>query len=323
MGESAERGVAPIIIIGALALVFLLVVSGYFYASRSDSSTTTPEVTQPPTQSTEVKEAVKTNVTVEKAVKAPERNTLPERSIPARTQNSAPLKTAPTQSHVNPFADMSGGKPACPEPFVFALPIDIAKATSVLYPGQLRGGEFKAHGGFRFDGSRNDEITVTAPIDARVITGARYPVNGEIQYTFDFEHPCGIRYRFGHLLTLTPKFQAIAERFPLPTTVDSRTTEVYPPIEVKKGEVVATAVGLTGNGVGGTGQVNTFLDWGVYDYRKKNAASQDPAWSASHTSDTYQYAVCWFDWITKDDEAKVLALPPADGVSGKASDYCK
>ena len=49
----------------------------------------------------------------------------------------------------------------CPDPFVFQLPIDINKATSVLYPGQIRGGDYKAHGGFRFDKSLPNEITVT------------------------------------------------------------------------------------------------------------------------------------------------------------------
>jgi hypothetical protein len=214
-------------------------------------------------------------------------------------------------------------KSACPEPFIFALPIDIKKATSVLYPGQIRAGDFKAHGGFRFDTSAPGEITVVAPIDAPVVTGARYPVNGEIQYTLELEHPCGVRYRLGHLLTLAPKFQAIAEKFPLPTTLDSRTTQVSPPIEVKKGEVIATAVGLTGTGAGGTGQANTFLDWGVYDYRRKNEASQDPVWAASHTSDTYQHGVCWFDWLSGEDRAKVLALPSSDGEHGTQSDFCK
>src|SRR3989344_4918046 len=183
---------------------------------------------------------------------------------------------------------------SCPDPFVFDLPIDIRRATSVLYPGQVRGGDYKAHGGFRFDGLKNDEIQVIAPIDAVVIAGARYPVNDEVQYTFDFEHPCGIRYRLGHLLTLTPKFQDIAEKFPLPADLDSRTTQVYPSIEVKKGEHIATAVGLTQGGPSIYNGINTFLDWGVYDYRQKNASSMDPAWAATHLSDTYQYGVCWF-----------------------------
>jgi len=222
----------------------------------------------------------------------------------------------------------------CPSPFIFKMPINLNRATSILYPGQIRGGDYKAHGGFRFDGSKPDEITVYAPIDARVIAGARYPVNGEIQYTFDFENPCGIRYRLGHLLTLAPKFQAIAEKFPLPTAPDSRTTQVSPPIDVKQGEIIATAVGLTKGGPQVYEGYNTFLDWGVYDYRQKNEASQMPDWPTRHASEDsqwskyynseiYQYAVCWFDWISAEDKAKVLSLPSSDFQSGKNSDFCK
>lgn len=223
---------------------------------------------------------------------------------------------------------------ACPSPFIFKMPVDLSRATSILYPGQIRGGDYKAHGGFRFDGAKPNEIAVYAPYDARVIAGARYPVNGEIQYTFDFEHPCGIRYRLGHLLTLAPKFQKIAENFPLPTTLDSRTTQVYPLIDVEQGEIIATAVGLTRGGPAIYSGYNTFLDFGVYDYRQKNEASQRPEWPTLHAfedanwikyynSDTYQYAVCWFDWISPEDKAKVLSLPSADSQSGKKSDYCK
>lgn len=210
----------------------------------------------------------------------------------------------------------------CSDPFIFPLPIDISKATSILYPGQVRGGDFKAHGGFRFDRSAPSDIIVTAPIDAKIIAGARYPVNGDIQYTFDFENSCKIRYRLGHILTPSLKFQEIANKFPLPQGLDSRTTQVYPPIEIKQGEVVATAVGLTkdGNSKNGT---NTFLDWGVYDYRQKNEASKNPQWASTHSSEIYQYAVCWFDWISPENKTQVLALPSSDTQSGKSSDYCK
>ena len=214
-------------------------------------------------------------------------------------------------------------KPSCPETIIFDLPIDISKATSVLYPGQNRGGEYKAHGGFRFENSLPSDIIVTAPIDAKVIAGARYPVNtGDIQYTFDFENDCGIRYRLGHLLTLSPKFQAIVGKFPMPTGLDSRTTQVYPPVEIKKGETIATAVGMTKDGTSKNGN-NTFVDWGVYDYRQKNEVSKNSSWLATHTSETYQHAVCWFDWISPTDKTKVLSLPAADDISGKQSDYCK
>lgn len=224
-------------------------------------------------------------------------------------------------------------KTNCPDPFIFKMPVDMNRVTSILYPGQIRGGEYKAHGGFRFDKSKPSEINVTAPYDAKVIAGARYPINGEIQYTFDFEHPCGVRYRFGHLLILSPKFQKIAEKFPLPENLDSRTTQVSPGVEVKKGEIIATGVGLTKGGPPSLGGYNTFLDWGVYDYRKQNEASQrsdwstlhaeDPNWAKYYNSETYQYAVCWFDWISPEDKVKVLSLPSADSQSGNSSDYCK
>lgn len=221
------------------------------------------------------------------------------------------------------YSNKSSPKISCPQITIFSLPIDITKVTSVLYPGQIRGGDYKAHGGFRFENSLPSDITVTAPIDAKVIAGARYPVNtGDIQYTFDFENDCGIRYRLGHLLTLSSKFQALAEKFPMPKGLDSRTTQVYPPIEIKKGEIIATAVGMTKNGTSKNGN-NTFVDWGVYDYRQKNEISKNPVWAASHQSDTYQYAVCWFDWISIENRVKVLALPSSDWQSGKQSDYCK
>lgn len=211
----------------------------------------------------------------------------------------------------------------CPDPFIFKIPVDLNRVTSILYPGQIRGGDYKAHGGFRFDKSRPDEITVYAPLDAEVIAGARYPVNNEIQYTFDFAHPCGIRYRFGHLLTLSPKFQAIAEKFPMPQGPDSRTTQVNPPIEVNQGEVIATAVGLNSGGPSQLGGFNTFVDWGVYDYRQKNESSKDPGWAAKHPHEIEYYAVCWFDWISKEDKEKVLSFPSSDSQSGKTSDYCR
>jgi len=304
------RGVAPILLVGFV----LLGVGGYLYATnesapRADTDLARSPEMQPDTTAASVSEDTSYREPIPKTAEAGVTAPMPASNYSAPSNYNYP----------SPVAQ----KTTCPDPFIFDLPIDITKATSILYPGQVRSGEFKAHGGFRFETSRPEEITVLAPVDAPVVSGARYPVNGEIQYTFEFEDPCGIRYRLGHLLTLTPKFQAIAEKFPLPTTLDSRTTQVYPPIAVKKGEVVATAVGLTGSGTGGTGQVNTFLDWGVYDYRQKNEASKDPAWAASHTSDTYQYAVCWFDWISPENLAKVLALPSSDEVSGTRSDYCK
>lgn len=123
-------------------------------------------------------------------------------------------------------------------------------------------------------------------------------------------------------LTLTPKFQEIADKFPLPKESDSRTTIVNPPVAVKQGEVIAMAVGMTKNGSSKNG-TNTDVDWGVYDYRQKNEVSKNPAWAAEHPYEIEQYAACWFDWISIGDKETVLSLPSSDFQSGKMSDYCK
>ncbi len=207
--------------------------------------------------------------------------------------------------------------PTCPSNPLLQPPANMAKVTSILYPGQTRGGNYKPHGGFRFDGVANDKISVTAPIDGYLIRGGRYLVNGELQYTFDVINNCGYMYRVGHLLKLTSTFQAIADKLPAAVEGDSRTTNVEPNVLVKKGEVLATSVGIT---VGGT---NTFFDFGVYDLRTKNEASKSTSYAAKYGAELEQHAVCWFDLLPKADSAKVKSLPAGDPTSGKNSDYCK
>jgi len=207
----------------------------------------------------------------------------------------------------------------CPDQIVFPLPVDLGLATSILYPGQERGMNFKPHGGFRFDNSDPGEIEVRAPFDAAATSGARYLEDGEVQYMFEFETACEVRYRFDHLNTLTPEFQAAAERLPAPKEGDSRTSGIVPPIEVSQGDLIASAVGFFSY----QGNVNTFVDWGVYDYRRKNESSQDPDWLAEHPNEIEHYGVCWFDWLSAEDEARVRALPSSDSNSGTASDYCR
>ncbi len=210
----------------------------------------------------------------------------------------------------------SGDAPKCPDPFDLNPPVDLSEVTSILYPGQTRGGNYKPHGGFRFDNIKNNEAEVTVPMDATVVQGAQFLVDGEIQYTFDFIMPCGIMYRLGHLRVLDPKFQTIADTFPAAQEGDSRTTMVNPPVSVQQGEVIATKIGITKDG-------NTFVDFGVYDLKSKNEASQNPTWASQHTSDLEQRAVCWFDLLSTADEATVRSLPAGDPTSGKTSDYCK
>lgn len=232
--------------------------------------------------------------------------------------NSPETSSAPTWNFDGTQWRAFGNTPGCPEPLDIESPTDISQATGILYPGQTRGGNYKPHGGFRFDGVENDQVSVLAPFDAYVVDGARYLAEGEVQYTFDFIAPCGLMYRIGHLYTLTPEFQTLAEQFTPAQEGQSQTQFIEPPIFVPAGTVIATAVGVTAN-------TNTFFDFGVYDLRQKNAASENPTWAAEHTDDSMlaPYAICWFDLLPAADAERVWSLPPGDPTSGTSSDYCQ
>ena len=204
---------------------------------------------------------------------------------------------------------------SCP-PLVFASPIDVSKARAVLYPGQQRGlsiQDYKAHGGFLLS---SGDIEVRMPYDGYVMQGARFLQEGHIQYALDMISECGILQRFGHLYELTPKFQAIVEKFPEPKENDSRTTPVRPMIKVMKGELIATKVGVPSN---------PGMDWGVMDLRTENKAAQDAAYREKYAWQRgYAYhGLCWLDYLSAKDQALAKALPGGDGRMGKTSDYCK
>lgn len=211
---------------------------------------------------------------------------------------------------------LSGTPPACPEPLL-SMPTDIIQATSILLPGQTRGGDFKPHGGFRFDNQSNNNVAVTAPLDAGLVAGSRYIEMGELQYMLDFIAPCGYMYRFDHLLVLEPKFQAIADKLPEAKENETRTSTISPAIEVKAGETIATQVGMNQS------RLNVFFDWGVYDMRTKNPQSKDAAWAAAHPFGNAQHGVCWFDLLSQDDETKVRALPYSGAEGEGTSEYCE
>ena len=219
--------------------------------------------------------------------------------------------------------EAQGDVPECPAQPMLKAPADLSKATSVLYPGQVRGGtSYKPHGGLRFNNSTDNKITVTAPLDGYVIRGARNIVDGgtEVQYSFSIMNNCGVMITLGHLRELSPDLQKIAETFPQPTK-SSAVQNVNPPVYIKQGTVLATKVGTLSDN-------NTFFDWGVTDYRQPNEASKSAAYQAAHGEnngkDTAWYAVCWLQgWLPIGDEAKLASLPAGDPVSGKKSDYCK
>ena len=184
--------------------------------------------------------------------------------------------------------------------------MDLNLVTSILYPGQTRGGNYKPHGGFGLDRpGQSNNVTVVAPLDGMVYRGARYTENGSQQILIDVLNACGIMYRFDHVLTLSARFQQTAEAWPLSS--DSRTTMTAPGQTVTAGETIATAVGQSGN---------VFFDWGVYDLRRRNG-------SAAPEGELSSYAVCWFDWLSASDAARVRSLPSRDGASGSTSDYCR
>lgn len=209
----------------------------------------------------------------------------------------------------------SGTPPACPDPLALPTPVNINKVTQVLYPGQSRGGNYKSHGGFLFNRSKNSDISVTLPLDAQLVRGSRYIERGELQYFFVFINPCGLMYRFDHLAKLTPKFQAIANKLPEAKVDDSRTTNIGR-VEVKAGKAIATSVGFA------KGTPIVAVDFGINDLRQRNTISTNAKWMAEHNDDMEYapYGVCWLDLMT--DSKQLKALPGGDSTSGKTSDYC-
>lgn len=206
----------------------------------------------------------------------------------------------------------NGTAPACPTGTFLRSPVDVATAESILYPGQVRGGDYKPHGGFRFKNTTKN-VTVRAPMDANLTRASRYIEIGEVQHLLEFVNPCGIMYRFDHLYTLSPAMAKAISSLPPAKKDDSRTTVINPPVSVKAGDTIATAVGFPKS-------KNISFDWGVYDLRTKNNASKGAAWAASHGAELAQHGVCWFNLVAASDTKKIKALP---GTGSKTSDYCK
>jgi len=208
--------------------------------------------------------------------------------------------------------------PACPSQPILKVPTDLNKVTSILYPGQKRGGDYKPHGGFRMDGTSNAAVTVTAPIDGYVVRGSHYIQQGEVQYMFDVMNNCGVMYRVDHMAEVSAKLKKLTETWPAPQVDDSRTQIIQSPVRIDAGEVLATSVGFKKT-------KNTTFDFGVYDYRSQNEVSKSASYQAAHQQDKELswHAVCWFDWVSEADEKRIRALPSGDPASGKTSDYCR
>ena len=223
------------------------------------------------------------------------------------TKSTSPNASAPSTSSA-----VASPLSACPTPLL-QTPVDLSRVTSILYPGQERGGNYKAHGGFGFDNATDNLVTVKIPLSGKITRVVRYRELGEVQYLFEFEGNCGVSFRFDHLRKLTAKFEAVVNAFPIKE--DTRTDLVSPPVAVMVGEVIATEVGFLNN---------VSVDFGVYDMRQKNEASKDPAWASAHSQyPADSYGICWFNSLPQADSAAVKLLPSRDGQNGNTSDYCK
>ena len=223
------------------------------------------------------------------------------------TKSASP--SAPASSSPSGGATPSS---SCRTPLL-QTPVDLSKVTSILYPGQERGGNYKAHGGFGFDNATDNLVTVKIPLNGKITRVVRYKELGEIQYLFEFDGDCGVSFRFYHLRKFTAKFESVVNAFPIKE--DTRTDPVNPPVPVTVGEVLATEVGFLNN---------VSVDFGVYDMRQKNEASKDPSWASSHSQfPADSYGICWLNFLPQADSAAVKLLPSRDAKNGKTSDYCK
>lgn len=205
--------------------------------------------------------------------------------------------------------------PACEDPLKIIAPMDMKRATSKLYPGQVRGTDFKPHGGLAIDDAPNTQVNIYAIRDAYLVRGSYYIENGADTYLLDFVDPCGIMYRYDHLAKLSPQLASYAP----PLQSDSRTIEIRGRPHIRQGSIIATAVGQEGN-VG--------FDLGIYDLRRPNAASKTDLYKTDQRriQDREQsfYSVCWFDLLPPTDKTIADRLPSRSSAQeGTNSDYCQ
>jgi len=188
-----------------------------------------------------------------------------------------------------------------------------------LYPGQSRGGNYKAHGGFRFDTSPTNDVPVSLALDATLLRGSRYIESGVVQIMLDFVHPCGYLLRYDHLLTLSPEFQALVDATLPEAKPNASETKRFPATkEFSKGTVIATAIGFPAP------NKNISADFGVYDLRTPNEVSKTAAFQAKvgNFKEMTYFGTCWLD-LLPDADKKVAKALPGSGTEGKVSDYCK
>lgn len=216
----------------------------------------------------------------------------------------------------------SGNAPTC-SGVDWSVPVDnLGNVQTLLDPGQIRGGRYKAHGGFRMVDSAT---VVRAPIDGYVVSAAAYRETatgqsgptGEVQYLVDIQNPCGFAVRFDHLKVLDP---AIARALgAVLVRDDSRTTQITPPVRVTRGQVLATTVGHTETGV------NPSFDFGAYDYRARQYNRRTETELAAFGPDGQlgRYALCWQDLFGAGTAATLRNISRTSTEAAQGSDVCR
>ena len=252
-----------------------------------------------------------------------------------RAVTPRPASSTPTPPNVSVTVWQNDGKggwvtsarpPAC-SALVWQMPIDsLASVETILDPGQVRGGRYKAHGGFRLT---TNNVDVRSPIDGYIVNVAKYmekeerpgmplvPGQGERQVLLDIQDPCGIQVRFDHLKTLDPALETALAA--IPTRTDSQTTFLSKPIAVKRGQLLATQVGHTDT------SVNAAFDFGVYDLRTKqyNRRSEADLRSFGPDGQLGMYALCWFDLFGSGNSRALRNFPRTSVEAASGSDVCR
>lgn len=216
----------------------------------------------------------------------------------------------------------NGTPPACTFPIIPAGSLlDFTKPLSLLQPGQVRGGSYKPHGGLRWSvyGSYVADTKITVPFDGVLTVAWQYKTEGAYQFGVNIINPCGFMLRLGHLHVASPQFAAILSTLPPAVEMDSRESSLNPPVAVKAGDVIATAVGIPPPA--SADAMGTFFDFGLLDLRAPNPVV--PADFTSNADVKYsKYSLCWYkgNYLSESDKALVAKLPLSNGDS--TSTYC-